>query len=66
MTLAFGLGAVHKGCYHFKGGRGLEDRDVTTFQEKICELKTVEDMGEGGVKRPRKGGDVLYGWALCN
>ena len=26
----------------------------------FIELRTTEDMGEGGVKKPRKNGDVLY------
>ena len=30
----------------------------------ITELRTVEDMGEGGVKKPLKSGDVLYGRPL--
>ena len=33
----------------FKGGGG------------VIELRTVEDIGEGGIKKLGKNGDVLYG-----
>ena len=49
------LGAVHKGCHHFRGGRGcliedvwghegvrgLEDRDITTFQKGLGDQWTI-------------------------
>ena len=37
---------------------------VMYFLGGIIELRTVEDMGAGGVKKPGKSGDVLYGWPL--
>ena len=33
---------------------------VTSFLEGVIELRTVKDMGDGGVKNPGKSGDVLY------
>ena len=38
---------------------------VTSFLGGFSPLRTVEDMGEGGVKKQGKSGDVLYGWSLC-
>ena len=35
------------------------------FRGGVSPLRTVEDMGEGGVKKQGKSGDVLYGWSLC-
>ena len=37
---------------------------VTSFSGGVTELRTVEDMGEGGVKKQGKSGDVLYGRPL--
>jgi hypothetical protein len=34
---------------------------LTVLFRGVIELRTVEDMGEGGVKNPEKSGDVLYG-----
>ena len=34
---------------------------VTSFLGGFSPLRTVEDMGEGGVKKLGKSGDVLYG-----
>ena len=34
---------------------------VTSFLGEVTELRTVKDMGEGGVKKPGKSGDILYG-----
>ena len=41
---------------------------VTSYLEGVPELRRVEeleDMGEGGVKKSGKSGDVLYGRPLC-
>ena len=37
---------------------------VTSFLGGVSPLRTVEDMGEGGVKKQGKSGDVLYGRPL--
>ena len=37
---------------------------VNSFLEGVIELRMVEDMGEGGVKKPEKSGGVLYGRLL--
>ena len=43
-----------------RGGKGnLENGDI--LFRGVTELRTVEDMGEGGVKKLEKSGDVLYG-----
>ena len=33
---------------------------------EVIGLKMFEDMGEGGVKKQRKSGDILYGWPLLS
>ena len=35
---------------------------MTSFLRGVAELRTFEDMEEGGVKNQGKSGDVLYGW----
>ena len=37
---------------------------VTSFLWGVTELRTVKDMEEGGVKKPGKSGDILYGQPL--
>ena len=34
---------------------------LTSFFRGLIKLRTFEDMGEGGVNKPGKSGDVLYG-----
>ena len=34
---------------------------VTSFLWEFIELRTVQDMGEGGVKKQGKSGNVFYG-----
>ena len=43
---------------------GIIWETVTSFLGGVNELRTVKDMGEGGVKKPGKSGDVLYGRPL--
>ena len=57
----------HKSCYDkqfFKEGVKFGNGDI--LFKGIIELRTVEDMGEGGVNKPGKSGDVLYGRPLQN
>ena len=50
---------------NFIGGGGESWEIVTSFLGGgVIELRTVEDMGEGGVTKPGKNGDVLYGRPL--
>ena len=44
--------------------RQMGNSDVLFRGEGVIELRTVEDMGEGGVKKLGKSGDVLYGRPL--
>ena len=52
---------------NFLEGGGVEIWEWwLAFLEGVIELRTVEDMGEGGVKKLGKSGDVLYGRPLMS
>jgi hypothetical protein len=56
-----------KSCYDkqfFKEGVKFGNGDI--LFNGIIELRTVEDMGEGGIKKLGKSGDDLYGWPLLS